>query len=50
MLCLVVSELVFTAGVLGDSSVLDTDGDGLSNVAETSGWRTQNSSVFVTDG
>lgn len=46
---LVVSGLVFTAGRLGIPVVLDADGDGLSNVAETTGWPTQDGSVFVTD-
>jgi hypothetical protein len=46
---LVVSGLVFTAGGLGDHGVADTDGDGLSNEAETSGWRTEQLGAFVTD-
>ena len=46
---LVVSGLVFTASRVGTPVVLDADSDGLSNLAETSGWSTQDGSVFVTD-
>lgn len=49
VVALVASGLVFTAGDLHDKGVLDTDGDGLFNQVEMSGWKTQHSSVFVTD-
>ena len=44
---LLVSDL--TSGGLGDLGGLDTDADGLPNTVEISGWRTQDSGVFVTD-
>lgn len=43
---------MFAVGRPGDvhvDKVLDTDGDGISNAAEESGWRTRDNGIFVTD-
>ena len=49
VVALVVSGLVLTPVSLGDHHVLDRDGDGLPNEAETAGWSTEHFGVLVTD-
>ena len=47
VVALVVSGLVLTPVSLGDHRVLDRDGDGLSNEAETAGWSTEQFGVLA---
>lgn len=49
VLALVLGGLVFTAGGLGDHRIVDTDGDGLSNETEASGWHAARLGAFFTD-